>query len=118
VFDTPARRLRWVWAGRVISALILAGLAVYLWRLGLDRADKVASALGLLVALAALGFPYLLPRNQGASKIQSVKDSSVRGSVSQVRDSRVVDVAPVAEGAAPPPVTAAAGSELPKEEGQ
>jgi hypothetical protein len=118
VLDRPGRRLCWVWSGRVISALILAGLAVYLWRQGLDRADKISSAFGLLVALAALVVPYLLPRNKRASKIQSVKNSSVRGSVSQVRDVQGVDVAPAAGRAAPPPVTAATGSQLPKEEGQ
>ncbi|MFI6457859.1 hypothetical protein ACIBF6_40660 [Streptosporangium amethystogenes] len=44
-----------VWAGAGIAVAALAGLGVYLSRVGLDEADKLASVIGLFVALAGLG---------------------------------------------------------------
>ncbi|MGX7829078.1 hypothetical protein ACTG9Q_28750 [Actinokineospora sp. 24-640] len=35
---------------------------VYLWVVGLDKADKWGSSIGGVVALMALGLPYLFPR--------------------------------------------------------
>ena len=55
------RRSGWIWGGRITAVAVLAGLAVYLASVGLDKADKLASVLGLLVAVAALVAPYLLP---------------------------------------------------------
>jgi hypothetical protein len=51
-----------VWAGRVIFGVIVVGLVVYLVVVGLDKADKLASTVGVVVALLALGAPYLLPQ--------------------------------------------------------
>ncbi|WP_239395560.1 hypothetical protein [Frankia sp. CiP3] len=42
-------------------ALVVVGLVVYLAVVGLDSADKLASSIGVVVALLALGAPYLLP---------------------------------------------------------
>ncbi|WP_460649182.1 hypothetical protein [Kribbella endophytica] len=47
-------RRGWRWATRVAAVLVIAGLALYLYSVGLETADKLASALGLLVALSAL----------------------------------------------------------------
>jgi hypothetical protein len=55
------RSTGWVWSGRAVGALGLAGLVVYLAWVGLDKADKTASAIGAVVAVAALIAPYLLP---------------------------------------------------------
>ncbi|WP_280838752.1 hypothetical protein [Micromonospora sp. A200] len=44
--------------------MIVMALVVYLAAVGLDKADKVASSIGAVVALVALGAPYLLPRPQ------------------------------------------------------
>ncbi|GAA0349124.1 hypothetical protein NE235_11540 [Actinoallomurus spadix] len=44
-----------VWAGSVVGVLALVGLAVYLGTVGLDKADKWASVIGVFVALAAFG---------------------------------------------------------------
>jgi hypothetical protein len=55
------RSRRLVLIGRVVAAIVLAGLAVYLVRAGLDKADKLASSIGLLVAALALVAPYLVP---------------------------------------------------------
>jgi GNAT superfamily N-acetyltransferase len=63
----PRRSRRWVWAGRVVFGMIVAGLVGYLAVVGLDRADKVASSIGAVLALVALGAPYLLPPPGGAS---------------------------------------------------
>ncbi|MBT2450817.1 hypothetical protein J7F03_27840 [Streptomyces sp. ISL-43] len=57
----PRRNQAWIWTGRILAALVLAALAAYLVTSGLDKADKVSSAISLLIALAALLAPYLLP---------------------------------------------------------
>jgi hypothetical protein len=65
----PRRSQRWIWGGRAVFGAVVAGLAVYLTVVGLDEADKIASGIGVIVALLALGAPYLLPPPQtgGAS---------------------------------------------------
>jgi hypothetical protein len=57
----PRRSRRWVWVGRVVFGVIVVGLVVYLAVVGLDKADKLASSIGAVLALVALGAPYLLP---------------------------------------------------------
>jgi hypothetical protein len=64
--QVPHRDRRWIWAGRVTGALVLVGLAGYLVHVGLDDADKVASSVSVVIALAALLAPYLLPALQPA----------------------------------------------------
>jgi hypothetical protein len=56
----PGHRRRWVWTGRVVCLLLVGGLVTYLVSVGLDRADKIASGVGAVLALAALVAPYLL----------------------------------------------------------
>ncbi|OHV30172.1 hypothetical protein BCD49_34500 [Pseudofrankia sp. EUN1h] len=41
--------------------VIVGALVVYLAMVGLDEADKLASSIGAVLALSALGAPYLLP---------------------------------------------------------
>lgn len=57
----PHRTARKVWVGRAVALIVIAALAAYLLSVGLDKADKVASAVGLLIAVSALVTPYLLP---------------------------------------------------------
>lgn len=57
----PRRTRRWVLAGRVAAGLAVAGLAVWLWVAGLNRAAAVAGPVSAVIALAALFAPYLLP---------------------------------------------------------
>jgi hypothetical protein len=57
----PRRGARWIWAGRIAAAMVLAGLVIYLVRAGLDTADKLGSSISVVVAVAALLSPYLLP---------------------------------------------------------
>jgi hypothetical protein len=47
--------------GRIVFGVLTAVLVAYLAVVGLDKADKVASCVGVVVALLALGAPYLLP---------------------------------------------------------
>jgi hypothetical protein len=58
------RDRQWVWVGRVVAVLVLVGLSAYLARVGLDDADKLASSMSVVVAVAALLVPYLLPPPQ------------------------------------------------------
>ena len=57
----PRRTRRWVLAGRAVAAAAVAGLAVWLWAAGLNRAAVVAGPVSAVIALAALFAPYLLP---------------------------------------------------------
>ncbi|MEU4473946.1 hypothetical protein [Micromonospora sp. NPDC023888] len=68
----PRRGRGWLWAGRVTFGVILAGLVAYLVAVGVDKADKLASAISVVVALVALVAPYLLPAagSGGASMVE------------------------------------------------
>ncbi|GAA5049274.1 hypothetical protein HNP84_004313 [Thermocatellispora tengchongensis] len=90
----PNRTPGWLWAGRVAAVIIVAGLVVHLVRVGLDEADKVGSAVGVVLALAALLAPYLLPPRgrpepepgpaRPADPAQIVEDTTVGGTTVQV----------------------------------
>ncbi|MFC6023621.1 hypothetical protein ACFP2T_46640, partial [Plantactinospora solaniradicis] len=49
----------WTWISRGIFLAVLAGTVTYLFVVGLDKADKLGSAAGIVVALCALAAPYL-----------------------------------------------------------
>ncbi|HEX2744532.1 MAG TPA: NB-ARC domain-containing protein, partial [Streptosporangiaceae bacterium] len=57
----PHRTRAWIWAGRAAAAAAVIGLAGYLFAVGLDQAGRLAAPVGLVIALAALFVPYLLP---------------------------------------------------------
>ena len=57
----PRGGSRLAWAGRAVFGLVIVGLVTYLVVVGLDKADKIASGISLIVALCALAAPYLLP---------------------------------------------------------
>ena len=82
------RRLKWVWVARIVAILVLAGLAVYLSLVGLDKADKLASVLGLLIAVATLVAPYLVPSADGNDSVagprQRIASAVIGGHVTQV----------------------------------
>jgi len=59
-----------VWAGRIAFGAIVGALVAYLAMVGLDEADKLASCMGAVLALGALGAPYLLPRPGGALPVE------------------------------------------------
>jgi hypothetical protein len=106
------RRSGWIWGGRVVAVFVVAGMGVYFSTVGLDKADKLASVLGLLVAAAALVAPYLLPSSDRSSSesesVQSVANTVVGGHLTQMRDAEGVKV----QGSvtASPPQTAPPGA--------
>jgi hypothetical protein len=57
----PRRTRTWVWAGRVLAVGAVAGLGGYLIAAGTARANLIAAPAALVIALAALLAPYLLP---------------------------------------------------------
>lgn len=57
----PHRTRAWIWAGRAAAVAVVAGLACYVSVAGLDQAGRLAAPAGLVVAVAALFAPYLLP---------------------------------------------------------
>ncbi|QKW20455.1 hypothetical protein HUT16_16490 [Kitasatospora sp. NA04385] len=104
---------RWrmlVWVGAGVS---VAGLAVFLWAEGLDRANQWAGVLGLFVGVAGLVLT-LAGGTGGRSGGQSADGAAAGGSVRLVRGVQgdVVIDAPSAPGpvpeAAPDPVPGAA----------
>ena len=101
------RRSSWIWGGRVAAAMVAAGFVAYLSSVGLDKADQLASVLGLLVAAAALVAPYLLPSpdgdHSGSGSGQQVENAVVSGHLTQLRDAKGMRVhGPVAAGPPPP----------------
>ncbi|TDB92478.1 hypothetical protein E1091_12885, partial [Micromonospora fluostatini] len=57
----PHRSPRWIWAGRLVCAAVVLALVGYLTSVELARANMVAGCVSVIVALAALMAPYLLP---------------------------------------------------------
>ena len=60
----PHRTRKWIWGGRMVAAVTLTGLVGYMYAVGLDQAGKLAGPIGLVIALATLLTPYLLPTYQ------------------------------------------------------
>ena len=60
----PRRTRKWIWTGRVAAVLIVIGLAGYMYAVGPDQAGKLAVPASVVIALAALFAPYLLPAYQ------------------------------------------------------
>lgn len=121
------RRSGWIWSGRIIAIVAVVGLAIYLLAVGLDKADKLAGALSLVVAVAALAAPYLLPSGQPSSAAppvqaaasgprQSVTNAVVDGNLTQARDVRGIRV-PGALAPATPLGTAPAAGRVPDASG-
>ncbi|MEU8608279.1 hypothetical protein AB0C29_09790 [Actinoplanes sp. NPDC048791] len=69
-----SRRSRLILAGRIVFAALLAGLIVYFAIVGLDKADKLASTIGVVVALVAFFGPHLLPASPPSGAVW-VEDS-------------------------------------------
>ncbi|GAA4101021.1 hypothetical protein [Actinomadura miaoliensis] len=79
-------RRRWVWAGAGLTVGAVAGLGVYFAVVGLDRADKLASVVGALVAVVGLALTvYGLVAGSGAGRrVRQDARASGRGRVHQV----------------------------------
>jgi hypothetical protein len=96
----PRNRRRWVLAGRIICLLLLGGLVTYLVSVGLDKADKIASGVGAILALLALVAPYLLPVSDGAEPEAGAVHASGAGAVA-ISGSNAGEVAVEALGTVP-----------------
>lgn len=57
----PRRSHRVVLIGRAVFVAVIVGLVTYFVVVGLDKADKIASTIGVVLAALALAGPYLLP---------------------------------------------------------
>jgi hypothetical protein len=86
----------------LVGGLLLAGLSIYFVKIGLDRADKVASAISALVGLVGLGLaaygvvlaravPTHSPPTPG-ERSQVVADSTISGDNIQIGKARDVDI--------------------------
>jgi hypothetical protein len=106
-----------IWAGRVAAMIVILGLVAYLAAVGLDKADKLASVLGLLVAVTALVAPYLLPMADesatGPQAAQSVANTVVGGHLTQARGTKDVRVQSVTT-AMPQPISPSRADQAPK----
>ncbi|MDX3128930.1 hypothetical protein PV367_03760 [Streptomyces europaeiscabiei] len=83
-----------VWIGGVVAVGALVYLTAYLIAVGLDKADKVASVVGLFVGLAGLVVSILGLRREDPPDGgppeggQSVRNSWVGEGITMVRDTR------------------------------
>lgn len=78
-----------IWIGGMMAGLGPTALIAYLIAVGLDEADKVASVVGLFVALAGLAISASGLRHQdrrGSGSGQAVSESTVGGGVVQITD--------------------------------
>ncbi|NUW34815.1 hypothetical protein HTZ77_25780 [Nonomuraea sp. SMC257] len=74
------RRRVLIWTGSLVALAALAGLGIYLWRVGLDDADKLASVFGLFVALAGLAVAlYGLIADRRAVDVDVDQEAEVGG---------------------------------------
>ena len=75
-------------AGAVIAGVALVALTGYLVVMGLDKADKLASVLGMFAGLGGLAISAvgLVGERRKRADAQSVRGSSAAGSVTQIRD--------------------------------
>jgi hypothetical protein len=75
----PFRTWGWVWAGRLVALLSVAGLIAYLARAGLDNADKLGSVVGAVLALVGVLAPYLLTRQPADAPSAPIAESAEPG---------------------------------------
>jgi len=86
----PRRTRTWVWAGRVLAVGAVAGLSGYLITAGTARASLIAAPAALVVALAALLAPYLLPAYTAPSPAPSSQDQTAGPSGGAARAGTVI----------------------------
>jgi hypothetical protein len=95
-----------------VAVAALAGLGIYLARVGLDDADKLASVIGLFVALAGLAVAVygLVAERRGSGSTRQRARATGRGRVNQAgRDLHA---------GSPPPAAAGDGGTGPGDVGQ
>lgn len=77
-------------AGGAILSLAAVGMAIYFGKVGLDNADKLASIIGLFVAIIGVALTvsglWLNHRATNTQTGQSIGHSRVSGDVAQIRN--------------------------------
>ncbi|MEV4020597.1 hypothetical protein AB0J35_59980 [Nonomuraea angiospora] len=84
--DVSMRGRVLVWGGALIVVVALVALGLYLTRVGLDKADKLASVIGLFVAVAGLGvavYGLVIDRQSGSGGVRQQAKAAGRGRVYQ-----------------------------------
>ena len=61
---------RWILVGRLAFCIVVAALVIYLFVVGLDKADKLASAISAVIALLTLGATYLLSQRASNTSVE------------------------------------------------
>ncbi|WP_030453258.1 hypothetical protein [Herbidospora cretacea] len=103
-----AMRGRWlVWIGAAIAVAALAGLGFYMARVGLEKADQLASVLGLVVAVTGLGiivYGLVAARRDGRSSAGSGRseggvwqNADASGQAEMVQAGRDINESPAAQ---------------------
>jgi hypothetical protein len=75
-----------VWVGAVIAVAALVGLGIYFSRVGLENADKLASVIGVFVAVAGLGatvYGLIADRQRSGGGVRQLAKADGRGRVNQ-----------------------------------
>ncbi|MEU8205103.1 hypothetical protein [Streptosporangium sp. NPDC049046] len=75
-----------LWGGAGVAVVAMTGLGVYLVRVGLDAADKLASVCGLFVAVAGLGvavYALIADPARGGGGVRQRATATRRGRVRQ-----------------------------------
>ncbi|WP_156055975.1 hypothetical protein [Streptosporangium roseum] len=74
----------WAWGGGVAATATAVALGIYFDRVGLDKADKLASAIGLFVALAGLAvsvYGIIQTRRSGQAELRPEVHNQITGGV-------------------------------------
>ncbi|MFE2912690.1 hypothetical protein ACFRKE_26350 [Kitasatospora indigofera] len=88
------------WAGGVVGGAAVVGLVVHLGAVGLDRADKWASVLGLFVAIAGLGLTLAGLRRGRAESAGRAREETPAGGGPSGQSGQSVDASGVGGGIA------------------
>jgi hypothetical protein len=69
-----------IWAGAIAGVLALAGLGGYFVTVGLDKADKLGSVVGALIAVVSLGVSvYGLVQDRRDTQPSTAPNASAQG---------------------------------------
>ncbi len=92
----PRRSKKWIWAGRVIALCCVVAVVAYLVIVGLDKADKVAGPVGVVITLLSLFALYLLPPPSRPNDPPSTEPGPASGSDSR-SDTRHAQDEPISQ---------------------
>lgn len=91
----------WIWVGRIVAVLALSGLAVYLARVGSAAANKLVLTISVLVPVAGLLAPYLLPPPSSTGPVSDPDRVEDSGSATATSGGQAISGLQTTAGAAP-----------------